>query len=138
SPADVCWSANTGWADFNQRATIVAKDADELKQRLQAFSDGEAASAAGLKQGTARSIGRPGVAFLFTGQGSQYVGMGRGLYETQPVFRRAIDNCDAILRECWGGESLLSILYPNPQANGSVDGAKVNQTQYTQPALFSI
>ena len=90
----------------------MAKDADELKKRLQAFGDGEAASAAGIKQGTARSIGRPGVAFLFTGQGSQYVGMGRGLYESQPVFRRAIENCDAVLRECWGGESLIDVLYP--------------------------
>ncbi len=95
SIADVCWSANTGWADFNQRATVVAKDAEELKKRLRTFS-GEAASAAGVKQGTARSIGRPGVAFLFTGQGAQYVGMGRGLYETQPVFRSAIEElrCD--------------------------------------------
>jgi acyl transferase domain-containing protein/thioesterase domain-containing protein/acyl carrier protein len=175
SLADICWSANTGWADFNQRAAVVAKDSEELKNRLQALA-GEVGAAsraapesesplrlggptAGVKQGVARSIGRPGVAFLFTGQGAQYVGMGRGLYETQPVFRRAMDSCDAILRECWGGESLLSILYPNAQANGSAGrphpgplprledspegegakaGAKVHQTQYTQPALFSI
>ena len=44
SLADVCWSANTGWADFNQRAMIVAKDVDELTNRLRAFSGGEAAS----------------------------------------------------------------------------------------------
>jgi acyl transferase domain-containing protein/thioesterase domain-containing protein/acyl carrier protein len=136
--ADVCWSANTGWADFNQRATTVAKDADELKKRLRAFSGGEAASAAGVKQGTARSIGRPGVAFLFTGQGSQYVGMGRGLYETQPVFRQAIENCDAVLRECWGGESLIDVLYPPAEAGSPGESAKVNQTRYTQPSLFAI
>ncbi len=133
--ADVCWSANTGWANFNQRAAIVAKDADELKNRLRAFSTGEAASAAGIKQGTARSIGRPGVAFLFTGQGSQYVGMGHALRETQPVFRRTLENCDEILRECWSGESLLDVLYPNAEAAAS---ARVNETKYTQPALFAI
>lgn len=136
--ADVCWSANTGWADFNQRAAIVAKDAGELKQRLQAFSDGEAASAAGIKQGTARSIGRPGVAFLFTGQGSQYIGMGRGLYDSQPVFRRAIENCDAVLRECWGGDSLIDVLYPPAEVTSPGARSKVSQTRYTQPALFAI
>jgi acyl transferase domain-containing protein/thioesterase domain-containing protein/acyl carrier protein len=144
--ADVCWSANTGWADFNQRAAIVAKDADELKKRLRAFSAGETASAAGIKQGTARSIGRPGVAFLFTGQGAQYVGMGRGLYDSQPVFRQAIKNCDAVLRDCWNGESLIDVLYPHAdfgrlspgEAGTQGEAAKVNQTQYTQPVLFAI
>src|SRR6476660_2793156 len=56
SIADVCWSANTGWADFNHRAAVVANDADELSKRLKAFGAGEAV--AGIKQGTARSIGR--------------------------------------------------------------------------------
>ncbi|HVT30619.1 MAG TPA: beta-ketoacyl synthase N-terminal-like domain-containing protein, partial [Lacipirellulaceae bacterium] len=149
--ADMCWSANTGWADFNQRATVVAKDAEELKSRLRSFSGSEAGPAIGIKQGTARSIGRPGVAFLFTGQGAQYVGMGRGLYETQPVFRSVIENCDAILRECWGGESLLEVLYPavspnrepghphpSPLPAGEGKKARVNETKYTQPALFAI
>ncbi|HEV7822111.1 MAG TPA: acyltransferase domain-containing protein, partial [Burkholderiales bacterium] len=64
--------------------------------------------------------------------------MGRGLYQTQPVFRRAIESCDAVLRECWGGESLIDVLYPAAAATSSNDSAKVNQTQYTQPALFAI
>jgi acyl transferase domain-containing protein/thioesterase domain-containing protein/acyl carrier protein len=141
--ADVCWSANTAWSDFNQRATIVAKDSDELKTRLRAFSGENGAPATGIKQGSARSIGRPGVAFLFTGQGSQYVGMGRGLYETQPVFRRALENCDAVLRESWGGESLLDVLCmtaeaATPSAGGLSDESKLNQTKYTQPALFAL
>lgn len=150
--ADVCWSANTGWADFNQRAAVWAKDADELKKRLQSLSRSDGSAIAGVKQGTARSIGRPGVAFLFTGQGSQYVGMGRKLFETQPVFRHAMERCDAILRECWGGESLLGILYADHSQNGhgaghgqprtspdlSTPAEKINETKYTQPALFAI
>ena len=153
SLADVCWSANTGWADFNRRAAVVAKDADELSKRLRAFGGDGASPVAGVKRGAARSIGRPGVAFLFTGQGSQYVGMGRGLFGSQPVFRRAIENCDAILRECWGGESLIDILYPHtksngaqkhphpiplPEGEGTGTPAKVNETRYTQPALFAL
>jgi len=133
--ADVCWSANTAWADFNQRAAVVAKDTDELKRRLRAFGAEDAKMVAGIKQGTARSIGRPGVAFLFTGQGSQFVGMGRGLFESQPVFRRAIEQCDAALRDCWGGESLIDILYSPADA---ATASRINETKYTQPALFAI
>src|SRR3954465_3209779 len=133
--ADVCWSANTAWADFNQRAAVVANDNDELKQRLRAFSADDAKTVVGIKQGTARSIGRPGVAFLFTGQGSQYVGMGQGLFESQPAFRRAIEQCDAALRDCWGGESLIDILYSPADA---ATASRINDTKYTQPALFAI
>lgn len=86
--ADVCWSANTAWSDFNHRAVVTANDREQLVQRLKEVA-GEAATVAGVKQATVRTIGRPNVAFLFTGQGTQYVGMGHGLYETQPVFRAA-------------------------------------------------
>src|SRR4051812_411957 len=48
--ADVCWSANTAWADFNQRAAVVANDNDELKQRLRAFSADDAKTVVGIKQ----------------------------------------------------------------------------------------
>lgn len=139
--ADVCWSANTGWTDFNHRAVISASDVSQLEQRLAKLatsgSIGEAASAARVKQATVRALGRPKVAFLFTGQGSQYVGMGRRLYETQPVFRRALDKCDAALRKNWGGVSLLEILYPPANASDT-QRDRIHQTQYTQPALFAL
>ena len=117
--------------------SIAAKDADATATAAASVQRGEAASAAGVKQGTVRSIGRPEVAFLFTGQGSQYVGMGRGLYESQPVFRAAIDECDAILREYWDGESLLDVLYPAADA-ADERRAAIHQTEYTQPALFAL
>jgi acyl transferase domain-containing protein/NADPH:quinone reductase-like Zn-dependent oxidoreductase/thioesterase domain-containing protein/acyl carrier protein len=133
---DICWSANTGRADFNHRAAITASDTEQLRQRLDAVASGEAASAAGVKQATVRAIGRPNVAFLFTGQGSQYVNMGRDLYESQPIFRRALEKCAAALRQLWGGQSLLEILYPT--TDSSTQAELLHQTQYTQPALFAL
>lgn len=131
---DVCWSANTAWSDFNHRAVVMGTDREQLAQRLQEVA-GEASAVAGVKQATVRTIGRPNVAFLFTGQGSQYVGMGRGLYESQPVIRAALDKCDAVLRTYWNGESLLDVLYPSAAPKGD---ERIHQTKYTQPALFAL
>ena len=131
--ADICWSLNTGRADFNHRAAIVAENAQQLKDRLNKIAHGEAASAAGMKRATLRALTRPKVAFLFTGQGLQYTGMGRGLYETQPVFRDAINACEVILREHLGGESLTAILFPPTEASSP---GLVHQTEFTQPALL--
>jgi acyl transferase domain-containing protein/thioesterase domain-containing protein/acyl carrier protein len=133
--ADVCYSANTGRADFNHRAVITAKDAKQLGGQLTELAAGNAP--AGVKRGAVRTIGRPKVAFLFTGQGSQYVGMGRTLYETQPVFRRSMDACSEILAKQWAGKSLLSILYP-PASLADDPTAPVHQTEFTQPALFAL
>jgi len=128
--ADVCYGANVGRSHFNHRAALTAQDAVELRQRLQAWHPG--GKSAGVKAGRAKLIGAPKIAFLFTGQGAQYAGMGRSLFQTQPVFRRTLQQCDEILRDCLD-QPLLQTLYGDP-----ANAALLDETAYTQPALFAL
>ncbi len=92
---DLCFTANVGRARLPYRAAVVARSAREIQERLARVAAG--ASSAGVRSGHAIAGARPRVAWLFTGQGSQYAGMGRALYETYPVFRDAIDRSGQLL-----------------------------------------
>ncbi|NEQ83962.1 MAG: type I polyketide synthase, partial [Moorea sp. SIO2I5] len=108
--ANVCYTANTGRAHFKHRLAVIASDHKELAEKLLYQKTGEEVVGLFAGQFDSASQSPPKIAFLFTGQGSQYVNMGRQLYETQPTFRQALEQCDQILQpylEC----SLLEILY---------------------------
>ena len=126
---DVCFTANTGRAHFALRLAVKANTASELKKHLEAVGAGE--EAASVIQGIASSD-HPRVAFLFTGQGSQYVGMGRQLYDTQPTFRRTLDHCAELLGPHMD-RPLLEVMFA-----ADTVGSGLQQTVYTQPALFSL
>ncbi|AFY58526.1 polyketide synthase family protein [Rivularia sp. PCC 7116] len=129
--ADICFTANTGRSHFDYRIAAVAESTIELRKQLDSFISNQ--DNPGLIKRDLNIKERPKIAFLFTGQGSQYINMGRELYETQPVFRQALDSCDEILRP-YLQQSLLEILYPAPV----IDAAKIDETAYTQPAIFAI
>ncbi|MDZ8033647.1 type I polyketide synthase [Nostoc sp. DedSLP04] len=117
--ADVCFTANTGRSHFDYRMAIVAGSTKELVEQLaMTISSGR--------------VYEPEITFLFTGQGSQYMGMGQQLYQTQPTFRKALQECDEILRSELE-IPLLEILYPQTDKD-----SPLNQTAYTQPALFAL
>lgn len=117
SLADVAFTANAGRHHHPERLAVVASTASAAAQALR---DGTAISGH-----ASRDAGR--IAFLFTGQGSQWAGMGRELYDTQPVFRDALDQCAA---HSTLDRSLVDVVCnPNETA--------LNETQYTQPALFA-
>jgi acyl transferase domain-containing protein len=124
SVADICYTANAGRAHFPHRLAVSGGDAAEVRRGL--LPDG------GTARGKVTGVVAPPVAFLFTGQGSQYAGMGRELYDTQPAFRAALDRCDALLRSELD-VPLLSVLYPADGAASPID-----ETRYTQPALFAL
>jgi acyl transferase domain-containing protein/SAM-dependent methyltransferase len=128
--ADICFSANAGRSHFTHRVTVLAETTKDLQTGLSAFSTHQAA--ANVVTGQITNSSAPPVAFLFTGQGSQYIGMGRELYETLPTFQRVMDRCDEILRPHLPNP-LLSVLFPRGDETSVLD-----HTEYTQPALFAI
>jgi glutamate-1-semialdehyde-2,1-aminomutase len=130
SLGDVCFTASTGRSHFDHRLAIVAESTEQLIRRLDTFTAGDLSI--GLASGYVRSPQRRKIAFLFTGQGAQYVSMSRQLYETQPTFRKTLEQCDRLLQP-YLEKSLLSVLFSD-----STDAQLLNQTVYTQPALFAL
>jgi acyl transferase domain-containing protein/NAD(P)-dependent dehydrogenase (short-subunit alcohol dehydrogenase family)/acyl carrier protein len=129
SVTDLGYSLATTRAGLSHRAVVVAKDREEFLRGLRAVAAGE--SAPGLFQGSAIG-GR--LAFLFTGQGSQRVEMGKELYETYPVFAKAFENAIGYL-DLQFEVSLWEVLgFDGP----SEETELLNQTQYAQAGLFAI
>ena len=123
--SDMAWTAAIGRSHFTRRAGIVFSDLAGLREKLEALAEGE-----GPEDGPAQQAKR--VAFVFTGQASQWVGMGRALYEREPVFRSVLDRCDQLLLE-ERGVSLLDVMF----GRGGTDGL-LDEAAWTQPAIYSL
>ncbi len=127
--ANLCYTANARRTHFGHRIAIVFHQVDELKEKLQAVQQEKWDA---VIMGNRVPNAQHQVAFLFTGQGAQYVNMGKRLYETQPTFRNAMDACNEILTE-YLPKPILEIVFQE-----NAEAPEIHQTQYTQPALFSI
>jgi acyl transferase domain-containing protein/thioesterase domain-containing protein len=129
SLADASFTCNVGRHAFPHRRTFVL---GETRDAVSSFAKGEHIQFA---SGVAASS-TPQIVFMFSGQGSQHVSMGRELYEHEPVFRQSLDLCAEHLLEPLGLD-LRHALYPS-DADADAAAEKLNQTWLTQPALFAI
>ena len=121
----VARTAATGRAAQQVRTAFTAADVPELAGRLRAFASGE-----GPAPRRALRAQRARTAFLFPGQGAQFAGMGRQLYDAEPAFREALDRCAELLAP-EAERPLLDVVF-------DTDGAELGRTAWTQPALFAV
>ncbi len=128
-PTDVAYSLATSRGAFEHRAAAVGDSPEELLGILAGLGRGEAP--AGLLSGTAVPDAK--LAYLFSGQGSQRVGMGRGLYEAYPAYAEALDQACAEI-DAHADRPLREILFAAP---GSAEAELLDLTTYAQPALFA-
>ncbi|MGU3498287.1 SDR family NAD(P)-dependent oxidoreductase [Mycobacterium sp. C31M] len=124
SLADVCLTAGAGRAHLEQRAALVVNSIESARELLGALADDRPAP--GLVRGECADA--PKTAWLFPGQGSQYAGMARQLFETEPVFAETMTRLADVL-----DIPLLDLIFDAPDGD-----ATLRQTQYAQPAIFAV
>ncbi|AUT02003.1 beta-ketoacyl synthase [Nostoc sp. CENA543] len=127
--ADVAHTLQRGRKTFNYRRYLVCQNTTEAITALQSLDSKRV-----LTRHT--EIRDPEIAFMFPGQGSQYVNMGFNLYSRESVFRQIVDECAEILKPLLG-KDLREIIYPVP-AEKETAATILQQTRFTQPALFVI
>jgi acyl transferase domain-containing protein/surfactin synthase thioesterase subunit len=120
---DICFTSTSGRTHFPVRFAAVVGSNEQLRSALAAESGNGA---------TPERVGERRLAFLFSGQASQYARMGAHLYSRQPVFRQEVDRCAEIVGNRLG-QPLTDVLLGD-----DADSILIDETAYTQPALFAV
>ncbi|HLP45175.1 MAG TPA: amino acid adenylation domain-containing protein [Candidatus Kapabacteria bacterium] len=133
--ADAAYTLQVGRSPFKHRQMFVAGTTDEVIACLTPQEDGASFDTVKVLRGTAKDQIQP--IFMFSGQGSQYVDMGREIYNKEPDFAQEMDRCFTIFANVTGF-NIKDILYPSISSGPEYDKAKdqINRTEITQPVIF--
>ena len=126
---DLAYSAGARRGHHDHRLALLARTPEEMRTGLAAFLNGEPFP--GLSTSRRSPAGRPRLAFVFSGQGTQWRGMGLDLLASEPVFRDVLERCDGLLAE-QAGWSLLAELTADESSS------RLSEPRVVQPALFAI
>lgn len=128
---DIIYSANRGRANFEYRLAVQGNSREDIIFKLKGFITGADPDHvfSNIDNKTIFKKDRK-VVFMFTGQGSQYVNMGKDLFKTEPVFQTAIYECDKLFKP-YILKSIVDLMYNS-------DATVIEKTVYAQPLIFSI
>ena len=128
--ADMAWTAGTGRSHFAHRAGLVFRDGRSLREGLSAVVEADPGPE---PKGMTAPPPAPKVAFFYARGGRERAGMGRRVYETEPVVRAVLDRCDAVIRAERGGASLLDVMFGRRNAAG-----EPHDPEWAEPAVYSL
>lgn len=130
---DIIYTANIGRADLDYRFAVCGSNRDMIADRLESYLKN------GSAEGVFENIDKPHmlqkdrkVVFMFTGQGSQYVNMGKLLYDSNDVFKQAFDTCDKLFKP-YVLKSIVELIYGE-----NSDEHMIEKTVYAQPLIFAV
>ncbi len=126
---DVAYTAATRRSHHDHRVALVGRNQSDFAKLLADLTGGES-SARSLAGRTSR-YAASGITYVFSGQGSQWAGMGKALYDEEPIFRAAIDRIDGLLRAHVSWSLVEEMFAPEERS-------RLEKTEIVQPTLFAL
>jgi phthiocerol/phenolphthiocerol synthesis type-I polyketide synthase E len=127
--ADAAYTLQVGRREFDHRRIVVSRSREQAVEGLERMDPRRVHT--GLDAPRDRVV-----VYMFSGQGSQYVNMGRELYESEKVYRKYVDECAEELKVELGMD-IREVIYPE-RGKEEEAGERLNETMLTQPALFVV
>jgi len=130
SLSDLSYSLSLGKDHFSKRAVVIGNSREQILKGLKGLADNQE-TIFGI--GPLPKLANSKKAFLFTGSGAQYAGMGKEFYQNEPIFAQAVDECFAITKNLLEVD-LKKIMFSE---SGSEEEKLLNRIDLMQPIIFT-